>query len=147
MNPSYSQILRVLADTVDDSGPQQLLQVKGLTGQVIGEAVRSQPFGFASVPPSGGEGLMLALGGGHDRGHVIGLEHPAKRPTAAPAGSATLYDSAGNQIRAAGATIFVKPKDNSVIVYLGGDGSDPSKYDFVATASGPSVNVKARIAF
>jgi phage gp45-like len=96
MNYQRSQLLRAILQTVDDSGPQQLMKLTGLTGQIIGEAVRSQHFGLSSVPPAGAEALMLALGGGHDRMHALGVEHPQKRPTNTPAGGTVLYDAYGD---------------------------------------------------
>jgi phage baseplate assembly protein V len=93
-----SQLLRAILASVDDSGPQQLLKLTGLAGQTIGEAVRSQHFGLTSVPPVGAEALILALGGGFDRAHALGVEHPAKRPTNTPAGGTVLYDAYGDAI-------------------------------------------------
>jgi phage baseplate assembly protein V len=107
MNRHYSQLIRATLDQVDDSGPQQLVKVRGLSGQEIGEAVRSQHFGLTSNPPAGAEALMLAIGGGHDRMHALGLEHPQKRPTNLESGGTILYDANGNVLKliAAGATL------------------------------------------
>lgn len=163
MNRGHSQILRAILDTVDDSGPQQLVQVRGLAGQVVGEAVRSQHFGLTSNAPNGAEGLLLAMGGGHDRAHLLGLEHPGKRPTGLPAGATTLYDGFGNRwdLTSAGAKltdktgniiesksdrVYVKPKDSTVKLYIGGDGSTGT-YAVLATVSGPCMpNILGRIA-
>ncbi len=93
-----SQLLRAALQSVDDSGPQQLMKLTGLAGQPIGEAVRSQHFGLSSVPPAGAEGLILALGGGFDRAHALGFEHPGKRPTNTPAGGTVLYDAYGDAV-------------------------------------------------
>jgi phage baseplate assembly protein V len=97
-----SQLLRAILESVDDSGPQQLMKLSGLAGQTIGEAVRSQHFGLTSVPPAGAEALMLALGGGFDRAHALGVEHPQKRPTNLPSGASALYDASGNIIKLLG---------------------------------------------
>ena len=56
----------------------------------------------------------------------------------------TVNDVNGHQITTSASGIAVAPKDSSHIVYLGGDGKTGT-YDFVQTASGPSINVKARI--
>jgi phage gp45-like len=105
-NPS-SQFLRVTLGSVDDSGQQQKLQLVGLDGQNIGDSVRAQHFGLSSVPPAGSEGLALALGGGMDRVHVLGMEHPQKRPTNQPGGSTVLYDAAGNAVSIVGGNLRI----------------------------------------
>lgn len=98
-NPNVrSQLLRASLTQVDDSGPQQMLALTGLAGQTIGQAVRSQHFGLSSVPPAGAEALILALGGGFDRAHALGVEHPQKRPTGTPAGGTVLYDAYGDAV-------------------------------------------------
>jgi phage baseplate assembly protein V len=98
MSNHRAQLLRAILATVDDSGSQQLMKLTGLAGQTIGEAVRSQPFGLTSVPPAGAEALILAIGGGMDRAHALGVEHPQHRPTGNPAGSTVLYDANGNAV-------------------------------------------------
>lgn len=90
--------LRSILQSVDDSGPQQLVKVTGLAGQTIGEAVRSQHFGLTSNPPMNAEGLALLIGGGMDRAHILGLEHPQYRPTNLPSGATRLYDQWGNHL-------------------------------------------------
>ena len=55
-----------------------------------------------------------------------------------------IHDINGNEIGLLSGKIYANPNNLSGIVYLGGDGVTGS-YDFVATVSTPSVNVKARI--
>ncbi len=97
-NTPRTQLLRALLQSVDDSGPQQLMKLTGLVGQTIGEAVRSQLFGLSTVPPKDAEALMLAIGGGADRFHALGVEHPKYRPTNQPDGSTVLYDAYGDMV-------------------------------------------------
>lgn len=162
MNPLHSQLLRVALTSVDDTGPQQLVKLTGLAGQVIGEAVRSQHFGLSANPPAGAEGLMLAMGGGHDRAHVLGLEHPEHRPTGLGSGATTVYDVNGNRtdysatgikhtdkngnvIETKGDRVYVKPASSSVNVYVGGDGVTGT-YAVMSTVSGPCLpNILGRI--
>ena len=89
---------RAIVKQVDDSGPQQLVEMTGLTGQTFGETVRSQHFGLTSNPPPGSEGVGLHLGGGADRVHALGMEHPQYRPKNLPVGATRLYDKAGNYV-------------------------------------------------
>lgn len=55
-----------------------------------------------------------------------------------------IQDAAGNVVMLEASKIYVKPAPG-MFIYLGGDGVVGS-YDFVATASGPSINTKARFA-
>ena len=119
MNHHRSQLLRALLTTVDDSGPQQFVAVTGLTGQTIGQAVRSQHFGLTSVPPAGAEGLMLALGGGHDRHHALGLEHPKYRPINTPSGGTVLYDAYGDAVSIVQANLKIV-HGSQIVLQVGG---------------------------
>lgn len=93
----YTQHLRATLDSVDDSGPQQLLRLKGIEdGHTIDEVVRNQHFGLSSVPPQGAEGLIKTIGGRIDRTQAIGMEHPDHRPTGYNPGDTVLYDGNGN---------------------------------------------------
>lgn len=118
-NSGPGQLLRALLQEVDDSGAQQLVKVSGLAGQVIGEAVRSQHYGFSSNPPAGAEGLMTLIGGGMDRAHALGLEHPKYRPTNLPSGGAILYDNAGNSVKIIGDEILVE-HGKKIVLQVGG---------------------------
>ena len=89
---------RAIVTQVDDSGPQQLVAMTGLNGQTFGETVRSQHFGLTSNPPAGGEGVAIHLGGGADRVHALGMEHPQYRPKNLPSGATRLYDMWGNYV-------------------------------------------------
>lgn len=154
---------RATVQKIDDSGTQQMLKkMTGLKSEVFEDVYRPQPHGFSSVPPAGSEGLFLALGGRSDRLVGLGFEHKDYRPKDTPGGGAVLYDDKGNvvfakgdggisvnakkgtvEVRSHNDKVTVKPGDGKM-VFLGGDGTDGS-YDFVATMSGPSINVKAKI--
>lgn len=144
-NPSVrADSLRASVSKVDDTGPQQLLELNGLKGQTIGEAVRVQHFGMTSNPPADAEGVVLSMGGGHDRAMVVGVEDPKTRPTGLKTGETTVYDANKNHINLKSDRIAVDPSTTTRIVYLGGDGTTGT-YAFVQTVTGPSINVKARI--
>lgn len=89
---------RVSVVDVDDSGLQQLLTLQGLKSERIRNVVRSQPFGFSSVPPAGAEGLLAPQGGRSDRAHAFNLEHPDYRPRNTPLGGTVIYDAFGDAI-------------------------------------------------
>jgi phage gp45-like len=164
MDSTLGHLRRATVLQTDDSGTQQILKkLRGLASERPENVYRPQPHGLSSVPPEGAEGLLLSLGGRGDRMLALGFEHKDYRPRNLPAGNATLYDDKGNVIWTKGGggiavaaksgVVEVSSKDNKVfvkpaegqMVYLGGDGTD-GVYDFVMTESGPSINVKARIA-
>ena len=97
-DPHRPQLHIVTLDTLDDSGVQQLASGTGFASHPIGQAVRRQGFGLSSVPPAGAEGLFLASGGRSDRGHILGLEHPAYKPLGTPGGGTVLYDANGSAV-------------------------------------------------
>lgn len=113
---------------VDDSGPQQKVAMTGLNGQRFDETVRSQPFGFTSVPPAGSEGVAIHMGGGADRVHALNPEHPDLRPRNLKGGATRIYDKDGNHVHIDGDTIrafhktriLLKVGDN-VTVTMNGD--------------------------
>ena len=145
---------RATALGFDDSKAQQFItEMRGLKDDAPRQVYRPQPFGLSAVPPSGSEGILIALGGRSDRLLGLGFEHKDHRPKDSPAGTAVLYDDKGNVIFAKGATgIEIIAKDGKVIVkpaagqnvYLGGTGDDGT-YAKVMTESGPSSNVYARV--
>lgn len=83
---------RVSVVDVDDTGTQQRLKLSGLKGEELDQVVRSQHYGLSSVPPKGGEGVLLLGGGRSDRAQVLGLEHPEHRPKDGKPGEVVLYD-------------------------------------------------------
>lgn len=93
-----TMIRRVSLSSVDDSGAQQKMTLKGLKGESLKDVVRVQPFGFSSNPPEGAEGILLSLGGRSDRGMVLGVEHPDHRPKSKKAGASIQYDAHGNSV-------------------------------------------------
>ena len=144
---------RVSVVKVDDSGAQQRVDLTGLASDAPKQIVRVQSHGFSSNPPKGSEGLLVSLGGRSDRAMVLGLEDPKTRQTGLPAGTSVLYEDKGNVVFVKGASgiqISAKTGDVTVspapgkFVFLGGDGT--GKYDLVLTVSGPSKNVKAKLA-
>lgn len=139
---------------VDDSGTQQIIKkLRGLSSEQFEDIYRPQPHGLSSNPPSGSEGVFLALGGRSDRLLALGFEHKDLRPKNLPSGAAVLYDSKGNvvrmmtadgiQIDASAGKVYVKPGSDQN-VYLGGTGADGA-YANVVTTSGPSSNVLAKL--
>ena len=162
-----SMLRRVSIGGVDDSGSQQRLTLNGLKGEEFKRVVRVHDHGFASHPPSGAEGILLAQGGRSDRAWAMGFEHQKYRAKDLPEGASALYDTSGNIIRlltkdgvkfdfdksqwvakAKGVTITtngdhitVDPGGKNVYVGTTSAGSSAR----VMTESGPSANVFAKI--
>lgn len=130
-----TQLRRVSVISVDDSGSQQLVTATGLNSEQFEGVVRNQHFGLSSVPPAGGEGLILTQGGRSDRAHILGLEHPQFRPTGQAVGSTVLYDGNGqavslvkNNLRIVGSATITITAPTIVLngnVHLGGTGGVP----------------------
>ena len=89
---------RVAVKKVNDDGTQQLVDLTGLASEELPGVVRLQNYGFSSVPPEGGEGMLLEIGGSADNAHVVGLEHKDFRPTKRKSGESILYDNQGQEI-------------------------------------------------
>lgn len=94
-----NMLRRALVAAVNDAGDQQLLTLAALVGETHTKVPHIQPFGLASHPPAGGEGLILGLGGRSDRGVFIGGEHPGFRPKNLPTGGTMLYDAFGQHLK------------------------------------------------
>ena len=105
---------RVSVVDVDDTGSQQRLTLNGLAGEQFKNVVRSQHYGFSSVPPAGGEGVILAQGGRADRAHVLGLEHGDFRPVKRNPGESVLYDNQGQEIYVSKNGVVIKGGKNNL---------------------------------
>ena len=70
-----TMLRRAAIAAANDAGDQQLVRLTGFAGETLQNVVRVQPFGLSSVPPAGGEGLILCLGGRSDRAMFVGGEH------------------------------------------------------------------------
>lgn len=101
---------------VDDSGPQQLVDLQGLAADMPRKVVRVLPHGFSSNPPLQSEGVLKALGGRSDRPMFIGGEHSQYRPRNLPSGNTILYDDKGNVVWMQGAQGIARTTKQGPIV-------------------------------
>lgn len=91
---------RATSFEIDDSKSQQFVKkMRGLKSEQFEDVHRPQPHGFSSHPPSGSEGIFLALGGRSDRLLALGFEHKDKRYKNLPEGGAAIYDADGKVIK------------------------------------------------
>jgi phage gp45-like len=128
---------------VDDSGPQQLVDLQGLASDMPRKVVRILPHGFSSNPPAQSEGILKSLGGRSDRAQFIGGEHPQYRQKNLPSGNAVLYDDKGNVVWMKGAGgIAVTTKQGGVAVTAASASSFEVKSgDLTITVDGGNVYV------
>lgn len=94
---SMQRLARVLK--VDDSGPQQLVNLHGAYGDKPRKVWRVQDYGYSSVPPAGSEGLMQAIAGNSDRLLYRDGGHQDHRPKGLPVGATALYDADGKLLK------------------------------------------------
>lgn len=90
----------------DDSGPVQLHQTVGLTGELRHQVVRLQQPGFSSMPLVGAKGLAIYHGGYRGYGNIVAVEDARYRPTGLKPGEFTLFvidgagaDGSGGKVR------------------------------------------------
>jgi phage gp45-like len=62
----------------------------------------------------------MLLGGGMDRAHILGLEHPQYRPRNLPLGASIHYDNAGNYVKIAGAALTINHA-SKIVLQVGGN--------------------------
>lgn len=78
---------------VDDTGTQQLVDLKALKKDQPQKVHRLQLWGLSGNPVADAELLMLLMGGGSDRHLAMGGEHKDYRPKNLKSGETKLYDS------------------------------------------------------
>ena len=131
-----SRASRVTLTGTDDSGDQQLLNYKGVSGEEHSGVMRIQYFGWSSHAPAGSEAVVLALGN-RDMLVAIGAESPSHKPTGLPEGGTRLYDASGSYVdmdnagnitvncsgtlKIKAATVIIESPD----INLGGEGGVP----------------------
>lgn len=85
-------------DSVDDSGEIQLIKGDGLEGEVIEGIERVQNYGLSSNVPSGGEALVLFLGGNRDHGVAVAVDCGNCRINALQSGEVVVYSEHGQTV-------------------------------------------------
>lgn len=91
--PESSTVTRGTIVSVDDSGPQQKITVRGFSGEEFTDVVRAQSHGLASNPPPGAVGTFLRHGSS-DRLTALGFETDG-RAKDLPVGVPALYNADG----------------------------------------------------
>lgn len=98
---------------------QQFLSGRGLFNDGYSEIRRLEPHGFYSSPIAKSQGLLIAPNGNMDEAYLIGVDHPEKRPSGLPPGSAALYDANGNIIKLVGNGLVIDMQSNTITLTAG----------------------------
>lgn len=91
-------LTRGVIDATDATKEIQTAQVKGLDGELLGEAQYFQHWGFTSRPLRGSSGLLGSLFGSRRQGVLLGSVDARWRPKDLAEGESCLYDDKGQRI-------------------------------------------------
>lgn len=91
-------ISRAIVTLVDDSGGFQILQVKGLPGEVLDGIERFQEYGFTSVPLPGAEAILVFVGGSRSHGVAIAVDDRRHRKKGMQRGESAIHTDEGDSI-------------------------------------------------
>lgn len=121
---------------VDDSGTQQLVDLKVLKNEMPKKIYRVMEFGHFSVPPQDTDGVVLQMGSRSDRSIYLDGGHKDFRPKNRPAGSSGLFDQYGNLLQS-DKNQAALTHNTKILLQLGKgyDAKDAADY------SGPSVSI------
>lgn len=97
-NRIYMMVTKATIDSVKDSDPLQSVKVENLADEVQDNVERVQNFGFTSVPPKGGESIVVCVGGNKDNSIVIASDSAQYRKKDLKDGEVAVYDKTGNYI-------------------------------------------------
>lgn len=116
---------RAVAQVINDAGGVQVMQLTGLSGEILDQVERLQEYGFTAVPHSGAEAVLVAVGGNRSHSLVIAVEDRRYRLAGLAAGEVALYDDQGqkivlhrDRIEVTAPTVIVKSDD----IHLGDTG-------------------------
>lgn len=116
-NRLSNMVSRVVVALTDDSKDLQILQVDSLEGETRDGVEHFQPYGFASNPKPGAEGVVLWVGGRRDHGLAIGVADRRYRIKNLESGEVAVYDSSGSTIVfKANGDIELTPSSGTAIV-------------------------------
>lgn len=83
---------------VRDGEGFQILQVKGLPGEVLDGVERIQNYGFTSVPFAGAEAFLGFVGGSRSHGVAVGVDDRRHRKRGLKPGESAQYSDEGDSI-------------------------------------------------
>lgn len=89
---------RAIVSAVLDGQGFQVLQLKGLPGEVLDGVERFQNYGFTSVPLTGSEAIVVFVGGSRSHGVAIAVDDRRYRKKNLQPGESAQYSDEGDSI-------------------------------------------------
>lgn len=123
-------VAKAVLSAVNDSGEIQLVKIQGYEGEIADAVERIQNYGLTSVPPKGGEAIVLNVGANSDHPVVVAMDSGEFRKKNLKPGEVALYDKNKSYIllREDG-SIEIKSSKNYIIdgekLFLGGENLTP----------------------
>lgn len=93
-----NMVLKALIQNVTDSSDIQLVKVSVLANELDDKVERVQNYGFTSVPPAGGEAIVLSVGANRDHPVVIVADSSQDRKKGLNSGEVAVYHKGGAYI-------------------------------------------------
>lgn len=106
---------KAILAAVQDSGNIQVVKVSGLADETQDGVERVQNYGVTSVPPEGGEVVLVFVGGNREHPVAIAADHGKSRPKGLKPGEVCLYSKHGQAV--------YLTEDGAVEFRTGGNGS------------------------
>ncbi len=89
---------RAIVSAINDGGGLQVIQLKGLPGEVLDGVERFQNYGFTSWPHIGAEALVAFVGGARSHGVAFAVDDRRWRKKLAARGESAQYSDEGDYI-------------------------------------------------
>lgn len=89
---------KAILAAVKDSGDIQVVKVSGLSDETQDGVERVQNYGVTSVPPEGGETVLVFVGGNKEHPVAVAVDHGKSRPKGLKAGEVCLYSKHGQAV-------------------------------------------------
>lgn len=91
-------VSRAIVTVVSDDQGFQVIQLKGLPGEVLDGIERFQNYGFTSVPLPGAESIIVFVGGSRSHGVAIAVDDRRHRKKNLQPGESAMYSDEGDSI-------------------------------------------------
>lgn len=91
----YLMVGRAVLNAINNTPDIQEANIQLLQGETLEKVARFQEFGFASNPPKGSEGIVLAVGGNRENLAIIATEHRVYRFKLTAPGEMAIYTDDG----------------------------------------------------
>ena len=92
------QAFRGVISGVDSSGPVQIVQGEGLSGEALADLEYMQHYGYTSNPPDGSMKVILPIGGRTSHSIIIATEHGEYRMKSLARGEVAISTDEGDSI-------------------------------------------------